>query len=94
MDLGPLLDHPQIRTIDAIPGTLVDPLQLSRFPALEYLSIGLAEWRVLLDAGQVPPQLLAAGINDRSDSLATITTANEILRLWGRPLIATTTLRQ
>ncbi|MBN3512001.1 SMI1/KNR4 family protein [Mycolicibacterium septicum] len=94
VDLGPLLDHPHLRTIDALPGTLVDPLQLSRFPALEYLSIGLAEWRVLLDAGQVPPQLLAAGINDSSDGLATITTANEILRLWGRPLIATTPLRQ
>ncbi|MGA5540621.1 SMI1/KNR4 family protein [Mycobacterium sp. NPDC051198] len=93
-DLGPLLDHPQIRTIDANPGALVDPLQLIRFPALEYLSIGVEEWRVLLDAGQVPPQLLAAGINEGGHDLATITTANEILRLWGRPLIATTTLRQ
>ncbi|MFN3006331.1 SMI1/KNR4 family protein [Mycolicibacterium wolinskyi] len=94
-DLGPLLDHPRIRTIDANPGTLADPLQLNHFPALEYLSIGLAEWRILLDAGRVPPQLLAAGISDGSHDLAaTITTANEILRLWGRPLIATTRLRQ
>ncbi|MCV7068677.1 SMI1/KNR4 family protein [Mycolicibacterium farcinogenes] len=84
-DLGPLLDHPRIRTISAIPGVLVDPLQLNRFPALEYLSIGLTEWRILLDAGQVPPQLLAAGIEESGHDLAT--TANDILRLWGRPRI-------
>lgn len=94
-DLGPLLDHPQIRTIDADAGTLADPLQLTRFPALEYLSMGLAEWRVLLDADRVPPQLLAAGISGGDlDLAATITTANDILRLWGRPLIKVTRLRQ
>lgn len=95
IDLSPLLDHPRIRTIDAAAGTLADPLQLNRFPALEYLSTGLAEWRVLLDAGQVPRQLLAARI-DRGDHdlAATTTTANEILQLWQRPSIQTTPLRQ
>lgn len=44
-DLTPLLDRALIRTIDASPGTLDDPWQISRFPALEYLSLGLSEWR-------------------------------------------------
>ncbi|WJR36107.1 SMI1/KNR4 family protein [Mycobacteroides immunogenum] len=93
VDLGPLLDHPQVRAIDAATGTLVDPLQLTLFPALEYLSIGIAEWRILLDTNRVPRQLLAAGIcEDDTDVAATITTANDILRLWGRPLIEMTRL--
>lgn len=95
VDLGPLLDHPRIRTIDAAAGTLADPLQLTRFPALAYVSMGLTEWRILLDAGQAPRQLLAAGIDTGGDHdlAATTTTANDILRLWGRPLIETTRLR-
>ena len=95
VDLSPLLDHPRIRTINAGPGTLTDPRQLTRFPALEYLSTGLAEWRVLLDVGQVPSQLLAAGIGGGDqDVAAAVGTANELLQLWGRPLIETARLRQ
>jgi cell wall assembly regulator SMI1 len=94
VDLAPLFDHPQIRTIDAASGTLADPLQLTRFPALEYVSMGLTEWRMLLDAGRVPRQLLAVGIDGGNHDLATnITTANDLLRLWGRPPIEVTRLR-
>ena len=54
----------------------------------------LAEWRVLLDAGLVPQQLLAAEIiDDDCDLAATVTTANDLLGLFGRPIIEMTQMR-
>lgn len=94
VDLGPLLDHPRIHAIWAHAGALADPRQLTRFPALDFLSMRLAEWRVLLDAGLVPQQLLAAEIiDDDCDLAATVTTANDLLGLFGRPIIEMTQMR-
>lgn len=93
-DLTPLLDRPRVRTLDALPGTLADPRQAARFPGLEYLSMGVRDWRVLLDAGEVPRQLLAARVAGGDDDLtAVVATANALLGLWGRPLIQVTRLR-
>ncbi|MEX3656489.1 hypothetical protein ABFW14_04190 [Mycolicibacterium fortuitum] len=56
--------------------------------------MGLAEWRALLDAELVPPQLLAAEIfDDDSELAATVTTANDLLGLVGRPLVEMTQMR-
>ncbi|MET4430528.1 SMI1/KNR4 family protein [Mycolicibacterium sp. 624] len=94
VDLGPLLDHPRIHAIYAAAGALADPQQLTRFPALDYVAMGAAEWRILLDAGLVPPQLLAAEISDGDHDLAaTVMTANDLLGLCGRPLIEMTRMR-
>nr|WP_246401979.1 SMI1/KNR4 family protein [Jiangella mangrovi] len=94
-DLTPLLDRPRIRTLDAPPGTLADPRQAARFPGLEYLSMGLAEWRTVLDGDSVPSGLLAARVAGRygdDDLAAVVATANEVLGRWGRPLIQVTRL--
>ncbi|MCW1822622.1 hypothetical protein A5731_03475 [Mycolicibacterium conceptionense] len=94
VDLGPLLDHPRIHAICTAGRPLADPRQLTRFPALDFLSMGLAEWRALLDAELIPPQLLAAEIfDDDSELVATVTTANDLLGLFGRPLIEITQMR-
>jgi hypothetical protein len=51
---------------------------------LEYLEIGLAEWRALLDAGTVPRSLLAAGISGYSlDPAEADEVYNALIRLWG-----------
>lgn len=94
VDLGQLLDHPRIHAICVAGGVLADPRQLTRFPVLDYVSMGLAEWRILVDAGLVPPQLLAAEISDGDQDLAaTVMTANDLLGLCGRPLIEMTRMR-
>ncbi|WP_405551770.1 SMI1/KNR4 family protein [Streptomyces sp. NBC_01171] len=90
LSLTPVFGLPRLRTLRAYPGTLVDPCQISRLTHLEYLQLPPAEWRVLLDAGAVPTGLLAAGIQahqQRDNPLHTIALANEILALYGRPLI-------
>lgn len=93
-DLTPLLDRPRIRTLDAMAGTLADPRQAARFPGLEYLSLGLREWRILLDGAQLPAGLLAARVTgDDGELAAIVATANELLGRWGRPLIEVTCLR-
>lgn len=73
------------------PGTLADPCEIVRLTHLEYLELPPAEWRVLLDAGATPAELLAAGIiclGQRNNPLRTIALANEILALCDRPAIS------
>ncbi|QDY80011.1 SMI1/KNR4 family protein [Streptomyces qinzhouensis] len=81
---------PRLRTLKAEPGTLADPLDITGLTALEYLELGTADWRALLDAGAVPEGLLAVTVSgdgraEFHDEVATV--ANEILALHGLPLI-------
>ncbi|MGW0606609.1 SMI1/KNR4 family protein [Streptomyces sp. NPDC002640] len=86
-DLAPLAGLPRLRTLSALPGTLADPRQIGALSGLEYLELGPAEWRTLLDAGAVPRGLAAAriitqGLDEPGPPVAL---SNEILALWGRP---------
>jgi len=62
-DLGPLAGLPRLRTLEAEPGPIADPLAIARLEHLEYLLVGLDEWNALLAADAVPDSLLAAGIS-------------------------------
>lgn len=95
LSLAPIFGLPRLRTLSAYPGTLADPREIARLTHLEYLELPPAEWRVLLDAGAVPPGLLAAGIDahrQQDNPLQTIALANEILALYSRPPIADITV--
>ncbi|MFF4354090.1 SMI1/KNR4 family protein [Streptomyces sp. NPDC001530] len=94
LSLEPVVDLPRLRTFRASPGTLADPLEISRLTGLEFLELCPQDWRVLLDADAVPRSLLAAGIEVRNDvdPLPVVDLANEILARWDRPLITRTTL--
>lgn len=92
LDRNPLLDHPGIRTIDAGIERLPDPTQVNSFPSLEYLSMTASDWRILLNASAVPESLLSTKVNSL-DALDVVTVSNQLLALWGRPLITVTTLR-
>ncbi|MFJ9448227.1 SMI1/KNR4 family protein [Kitasatospora sp. NPDC101235] len=95
LSLAPVVGLPRLRTLTAQPGTLADPLEVTGLSALEYLGLGADEWRVLLDAGAVPPTLLAARIEVHGDEHPSVIVdvANEILALRDRPLIDRTTVR-
>ncbi|WP_371525228.1 SMI1/KNR4 family protein [Streptomyces sp. NBC_01283] len=67
LSLAPVAALPRLRTLAAYPGTLADPLEIGELTALEFLEIGPAEWRVLLDAGAVPRSLSAAAIKVHGD---------------------------
>ncbi|MGD1222196.1 SMI1/KNR4 family protein [Streptomyces krungchingensis] len=92
--LAPVTGLPRLRTLTAYPGTLADPLEIAELTGLEFLEIGPQEWRVLLDAGAVPPCLSAAAIvvHGNQDPLPIVDIANEILALWDRPRIIQTVL--
>lgn len=94
LSLAPVVGLPRLRTLAAYPGTLADPLEIAGLTALEFLTIGPAEWRVLLDAGAVPRTLSAAAIKVHGDPdpLPIVAMANEILALWDRPQIVKTRL--
>ncbi|MFB7247302.1 SMI1/KNR4 family protein [Streptomyces populi] len=95
LSLAPVFGLPRLRTLSAYPGTLADPCEIARLTHLEYLELPPAEWRVLLDAGAVPTELLAADITahrQQDNPLQTIALANEILALYGRPPIADSTV--
>ncbi len=94
VSLAPVVGLPRLRTLTAIPGALADPLEIAGLTGLEYLSLGPEEWRVLLDAGAVPRSLSAAGIEVQGEQppLPILDLANELLALWGRPLIGRTVL--
>ncbi|MEU7579922.1 SMI1/KNR4 family protein [Streptomyces sp. NPDC041068] len=94
LSLAPLAGLPLLRTLTASPGTLADPLEIARLTGLEFLELGLKEWRVLLDAGAVPRGLKAAAISvhDDQDPQPVVATANAILALWNRPQIIRTVL--
>ncbi|MGW7343046.1 SMI1/KNR4 family protein [Streptomyces sp. NPDC054854] len=89
--LAPVVGLPRLRTLTAMPGTLADPLEVAELTGLEFLEIGVQEWRVLLDAGAVPRTLKAAAIKVRDENhLPVAAIANEILALWDRPKITQT----
>jgi cell wall assembly regulator SMI1 len=92
--LAPVVGLPRLRTLTALPRTLADPLEVAKLTGLEFLELGPAEWRVLLDAGAVPRTLLAAAITDHGqpNPLPIVDLANELLALWDRPPITRTIL--
>jgi cell wall assembly regulator SMI1 len=92
VSLAPVVGLPRLRTLTAYPGTLADPLEITKLTGLEYLELGPREWRILLDARAVPRGLSAAGIEVHGDQdpLPVVELANEILALWDRPLIPRT----
>ena len=94
LSLEPVLGLPRLRTLTAYPGTLADPLQIAGLTGLEFLRLGPAEWRVLLDAGAVPRGLLAAGIEvmGSPNPLEINALANELLALFGREQTVRTVL--
>jgi cell wall assembly regulator SMI1 len=91
-NLAPLVALPHLRTLTAYPGTLADPTQIRALAGLEYLQLAAPQWRVLLDAGAVPPGLAAASIlvHGTPDPLPAVDLANEILARWNRPPITDT----
>lgn len=91
--LAPVAGLPRLRTLTAMPGTLADPLEVVGLTALEFLELGVQDWRVLLDAGAVPRTLKAAAVKAQDqDHLPVVAVANEILALWDRPQIVQTLL--
>ncbi|MGR6968045.1 SMI1/KNR4 family protein [Streptomyces cynarae] len=92
--LAPVTGLPRLRTLTAYPGTLADPLEITKLTGLEFLELGPEEWRALLDAGAVPRNLSAAAIvvHGNQDPLPIVDIANEILALWDRPQIIQTFL--
>ena len=87
--LAPVVGLPRLRTLHAYPGTLADPLEIAALTGLEYLELPPEDWRLLLDAGAVPPGLLAASIEtdgrrDRPHPYDLVALADEILTLFGR----------
>jgi cell wall assembly regulator SMI1 len=94
LSLASVAGLPRLRTLTAYPGTLSDPLQITGLPGLEFLALGPQEWRAILDAGAVPPGLLAAAVEPHGgrDPLPLVAIANELLALWDRPRIAQTIL--
>jgi hypothetical protein len=89
LSLAAVADLPRLRTLQAQAGALTDPRQIARLSNLEYLAIGIREWRIRLAAGAVPTGLLAAGIEVEPDQdpADVAAVANELLALWNRPLI-------
>ncbi|WP_262061450.1 SMI1/KNR4 family protein [Streptomyces sp. STR69] len=94
LSLAPVLGLPGLRTLTAYPGTLADPSEIAGLTGLEFLELGLREWRVLLDADAVPRGLSAAAIVAHGDwdPVPAMALANEILALRDRPLIVQTVL--
>jgi cell wall assembly regulator SMI1 len=94
LSLAPVTGLPRLRTLQACPGTLADPLEIARLTHLEFLELAPEDWRVLLDADAVPRGLLAAGIEVRNDAdpLPVVDLADEILALWDRPPVTRTVL--
>ncbi|GAA2615756.1 SMI1/KNR4 family protein [Paractinoplanes durhamensis] len=94
LSLAAAVGLPRLRTLQAQAGTLADPMQIARISGLEYLAIGVHEWRVLLQAAAVPRGLSAAGIeiDGQEDPREVVALANELLALWNRPLVSRTTL--
>ncbi len=95
VSLTPFVGLPRLRTLTAVPGTLADPREIGRLAGLEFLSVGPAEWRTLLDADAVPRTLAAAAIEEHGHRVGLLeieALANEILASFGRPQITRFTL--
>ena len=90
--LAPLIGLRKLRALTAFGGTLANPLEIASLTHLEYLALGRGEWRVVLDAGALPPNLLAANIEGSGNPLLDPPPgsavyrelANEIAARWGR----------
>ncbi|WP_432082997.1 hypothetical protein [Streptomyces sp. WAC 04229] len=95
LSLEPVVGLPRLRTLSAYPGTLAGPVEIARLTGLEYLELGPGEGRVLLDADAVPRGLSTAAIEMQGERhpLPIVALANELLALWGRPLITRTVLK-
>ncbi|GAA4704216.1 Cell wall assembly regulator SMI1 [Promicromonospora umidemergens] len=92
-DLSPLVGLPRLRTVTAEPGTIADPLVLGRLDHLEYLEIGLEDWRALIAADAVPESLLAAGISGYDLDQAEIDSVYDaLIRQWGGDSLRTVTI--
>jgi cell wall assembly regulator SMI1 len=102
LSLAPVIGLPKLRTLIAYPGTLANPTEIAGLTGLEYLELGLEDWRILLDAKAVPDTLLAAKITVRGnpipqpqpDPLVYNALANEILALWNAPRITETVIEE
>ncbi|MEU4241716.1 SMI1/KNR4 family protein [Actinoplanes sp. NPDC026619] len=94
LSLAAVAGLPRLRTVQARAGTLADPMQIARLTGLEYLAIGLDEWRTLLRTAAVPRGLAAAGIemDGQQEPRDVMALANELLALGDRPLITRTTV--
>ncbi|MFL6054654.1 MAG: SMI1/KNR4 family protein [Actinoallomurus sp.] len=94
LSLAPVIGLPRLRTLTAYPGTLADPLEITKLTGLEFLELGPEEWRLLLDAGAVPRGLSATAIEVHGNRhpLPIVAIANELLALWDRPPITQTIL--
>ncbi|MFE4692700.1 SMI1/KNR4 family protein [Streptomyces sp. NPDC056749] len=94
ISLAPVTALPRLRTLIAHPGTLAEPLEVTRLGGLEFLELGTQDWRLLLDAGAVPRTLSAASVaaQEDEDLQRVVDVANEILVLRGRPRMVRTVL--
>ncbi|MFE6717981.1 SMI1/KNR4 family protein [Streptomyces albidoflavus] len=94
MSLAALVGLPRLRTLTAYPGTLADPLEVGRLTGLEFLRLGVDEWRTLLDADAVPRTLAAAAVETHGapDPLAVAALADDLLTLRGRPPVRRTAI--
>src|SRR6185312_14580194 len=95
LSLAPVAHLPKLRTLTAPPGTIADPLVIGEMTGLEYLELGVDEWRTLLDADAVPRSLKAAMVDTPGQGvhpMAAVAVINELLARWGRPLIKQTIL--
>jgi hypothetical protein len=94
MSLAALVGLPRLRTLTAYPGTLADPREVGWLTGLEFLRLGVDEWRVLLDAGAVPPTLAAAAVETHGapDPLAVAALTDALLTLRGRPPVRRTVI--
>lgn len=94
VDLAALTGHPNLRTVSGGPGTIADPTALSTLPALEYLELGVSDWRRVLDTDTVPKTLLAARVAPERDvdPVAVVEVSNELLARWERPQIDVQTI--
>lgn len=70
---------PRLRTVEATAGSITDVLALSTLDNIEYLEIGVDEWNTLLDAGPVPRQLKACGVDRGLDHRYTAHQVAEVL---------------
>src|SRR5258708_15738518 len=51
LSLAPVADLPRLRSLQAMPGTLADPLEIAGLTRLEFLALGPEEWRCPPHAG-------------------------------------------
>jgi len=97
VSLAAFASLPRLRTLSVADGVLADPLEIGGLRHLESLEAGPGSWRVLLDAGAVPPDLMYAGFTwsspaNRPELEFLTSLSNEIAALWNRPQITTTVL--